>query len=98
MFSRIFVVLAKFDAVTLEDFVKVIRDVYKLSFIVCIVENIYDVKFWFRFYVVILKYYLNLYVLRFKLNENGEVEMFYRFWAKLVRKEWLSEEGFIVVL
>ena len=98
MFSRISVALAKSDAVTLEDLVKVTRDAYKPSPIACTVENIYDVKSWLCPYVAILKHHSNPHAFRFKLNENGEVEMSYRPWAKSARKEWLPEEGPIVVL
>ena len=98
MFSRISVALAKSDAVTLKDLVKVIRDAYNPSSIVCTVENIYDVKSWLRPYVATLQHHSNPHAFRFKLNENSEVEMSYRPWVKSARKEWLPEEGPIVVL
>lgn len=98
MFSHISVALVKSDAVTLEDLVKVIRDVYKPSPIACTVENIYDVKSWLQPYVATLKHHSNPHAFRFKLNKNGDVEMSNRPWAKSARKEWLPEEGPIVVL
>ena len=78
MFSRISVAPAKSDTVTLEDLIKVIRDAYKPSPIACTVENIYDVKSWIRPYVATLQHHSNPHTFRFKLNENGEVEMSYR--------------------
>ena len=98
MFSCISITLARSDAVTLEDLVEVIHAAYSPSPIACTVENIHDVKSWLRPYVATLQHRSNPHTFQFKLNENGAVEMCYRAWAKSARKEWLLEEGPIVLL
>ncbi|CAH3027411.1 unnamed protein product, partial [Porites evermanni] len=98
MFSRISVALARTNAVTLDDLIQVIRGAYNPTPITCSVENIYDVKTWLRPFVPSLKHHSNPHAFRFKMNENGEVEMSYRPFAKSGRKQWLPEEGPIVLL
>jgi len=98
MFSRISVALARSDAVTLEDLVEVIHAAYSPSPIACTVENNYDVKSWLHPYVATLQQHSNPHTFQFKLNKNGKVEMFYRAWAKSARKEWLLEEGPIIIV
>lgn len=92
------VALVRSDAVTLEDLVAVIRTSYNPSPIACTVENNYDVKSWLHPYVATLQQHSNPHTFQFKLNKNGKVEMFYRAWAKSARKEWLLEEGPIIIV
>ena len=98
MFSRISVALARTHAVMLDDLIQVIRRAYNPTPITCSVENIYDVKTWLHPFVPSLKHHSNPHAFRFKMNENGEVEMSYRLFAKSSRKQWLPEEGPIVLL
>ena len=98
MFSRISVALARTNAVTLDDLIQVIRGAYNPTLITCSVENIYNVKTWLRPFVPSLKHHSNPHAFRFKMNENGEVEMSYIPFAKSGRKQWLPEEGPIVLL
>ena len=50
MFSRISIALAKQNAVTLPDLLRVIHNTYDPTPIICTVENIYNVKDWLRDY------------------------------------------------
>ena len=98
MFSRISVALAETDAVTLTDLLRVIQKAYSRTPVTCSVENIYDAKTWLREYTAKFQHHSHPHGFRFKLNENGEVEMTYRLWAKVSRKEWYPEEGPFIVL
>lgn len=62
------------------------------------VKNIYDVKAWLCDYQVTFQHHSHPHAFRFKLNEDGHVEMSYRKWAKSARKERLPEEGPVIVL
>ena len=98
MFSRISMALTRTNAVTLDDLIQVIRGAYNPTPITCSVENIYNVKTWLRPFVPSLKHHSNPHAFRFKMKENGEVEMSYIPFAKSGRKQWLPEEGPIVLL
>ena len=98
MFSRISVALAKTKAVTLTDLLRVIQKAYNPTPVTCSVENIHNVKTWLREYTAKFQHHSHPHAFRFKLNENGDVEMTYRPWAKASRKEWYPEEGPFIVL
>lgn len=98
MFSRISVALKKSNAVTLEELIKVIQQSFTPTPVVIKMENIYDVKSWQRPYVSTFKYHSHPHAFRFKLNNQGEVEMTYRNLANTKRKEWLPKEGPFIVM
>ncbi|KAL9965925.1 hypothetical protein ACROYT_G029792 [Oculina patagonica] len=98
LFSRISIALAKQNAVTLPDLLRVIQSAYSPTPITCTVENIYNVKAWLRDYTSTLQHHSHPHAFRFKLNDDGDVEMSYRRWAKSARKEWLPKEGPFIVL
>lgn len=98
MFSRIAEALRKVDAVTIDQLRKVIHTSYTPSPDVFCRENIYDIKSWLRPYTATFKHHSNPHAFRFTLNEDGEVEMSYRNWAKAEKKEWLPKEGPFIVL
>lgn len=98
MFSRISIALKKSNAVTLDDLVRVIQESFTPSPIVTKVDNIYDVKSWQRPYIATFKYHSHPHAFRFKLNDQGEVEMSYRNWANSKRKEWLPKEGPFIIM
>lgn len=98
MFSRISIALKISNAVTLDDLVRVIQESFTPSPVVTKVENIYDVKSWQRPYVATFKHHSQPHAFRFKLNDQGEVEMSYRNWANSKRKEWLPEKGPFIIM
>ena len=93
LFSRISIALAKQNAVTLPDLLRIIQSSYNPTPITCTVENIYDVKTWLRDSTSKFQHHSHPHAFRFKLNE-----MTYRPWAKAERKEWLPKEGPFVIL
>ena len=95
MFSRIAEALKKMNAVTLDQLREIIHNAYTPSPITIYRENIFDIKSWLRDSTCTLKNHSNPHAFRFKLNEQGEVEMSYRNWAVAKKKEW---EGPYVVL
>ena len=98
LFSRISIALAKKDAVTLEDLLRVIQSAYSPTPVTCTVENIYDVKSWLREYTATFQHHSHPHAFHFKLNDNGDVEMTYRPWAKAKRKEWYPKERPFIIL
>ena len=51
-----------------------------------------------RQYTSTFQHHSHPHAFRFKLNDDGDVEMSFRPWAKAERKEWLPEEGPYVIL
>lgn len=98
MFSRIAQALRKTNAVTLEQLRKVIHNSYTPSPASVYRENISDIKSWLCPYTATLKHHSNPHAFRFKLNEQGQVEMTYRNWAMANRKEWLPKDSPFVIL
>ena len=98
LFSLISIALAKQNAVTLPDLLRIIQSAYNPTPITCTVENIYDVKTWLRDSTSKFQHHSHPHAFRFKLNDNGDVEMTYRPWAKAERKEWLPKEGPFIIL
>lgn len=98
MFSRISVALKKSNAVTLADLIDVIQESFTPCPTVSRVDNIYDVKSWQRPYLATFKYHSHPHAFRFKLNDRGEIEMTYRDWANAKRKEWLPNEGPLIIM
>ena len=98
LFSRISIALAKQNAVTLPDLLRIIQSSYNPTPITYNSENIYDVKTWLRNSTLKFQHHSHPHDFRFKLNDNGDVEMTYRPWAKDERKEWLPKEGPYIIL
>lgn len=93
MFSRIAETLRRTNAVTVDQLRNVIHNSYSPSPSTVYRENIFDIKSWLRPYIATLKHHSNPHAFRFKLNEQGQVEMTYRNWAMASKKEWLPKEG-----
>lgn len=96
MFSRIAEALRRTDAVTLVQLRKVIHNSYMSSpFTIIYIEEIIivNIKSWFRPQTNTLKHHSHPHAFRFKLNEEGQVEMTYRNWAVASKKDWLPKEG-----
>ena len=98
MFSRIAEALRRTNAVTLEQLRNVIHNSYTPSPYTIYRENIFDIKSWLRPYTATLKHHSNPHAFRFKLNEQGQVEMTYRNWAMANKKEWLPKESPFVLM
>ena len=64
---------------------------YNPTPITCTIKSIYDVKAWLGDSTSKFQHHSNLHAFRFKLSDNGDVEMTYQPWAKAERKEWLSK-------
>lgn len=98
MFSRIAEALRRTNAVTLEQLRKVIHNSYTPSPSTVYRENIFDIKSWLRPYTATLKHHSNPHAFRFKLNDQGQVEMTYRNWAMANKKQWLPRDTPFIIL
>ena len=98
MFSRIAESLRRMGVVTLEQLWRVIHNSYTPSPSTVYRENIFDIKAWLRPYTATLKHHSNPHTFRFKLNDQGQVEMTYRNWAMANKKEWLPKDKSFIIL